>query len=120
MALRDTRIEVGTPEDDGAVPIVLTGELDQASADQLREALEEAVGEHAAVIRVDATDVKLLDSTSLGLLLFFARKLLDRGGYLELTYATQTVRRTLEIASLGRAMRVIDAREDDSGRLSHR
>lgn len=116
MEIRDNRIEIGTPEDDGAVPIVLTGELDQASADQLREALEEAVGARATIVRVDATGVRLLDSTSLGLLLFFARKLLDRGGYLELTYATRTVRRTLEIASLGRAMRVIDALGDaDSG-----
>jgi anti-anti-sigma factor len=104
----DARIEVTSSPVDGEVSMELTGELDQARADQLREALEQATGEpEVTVVRVDARGLTLLDSTSLGLLLYFARKLMDRGGFLELTYALPTVRRTLDAASLGRAMRLV-------------
>jgi anti-anti-sigma factor len=112
MGMSDTRIEIGEPANDGGVPIRLTGELDYARADELRQALETAVGRRTTIVRVDARGLRLLDSTSLGLLLFFARELHDRGGYLELRYATATVRRSLEVASLGKSLRLV---EDTTG-----
>jgi anti-anti-sigma factor len=117
MSPDDTRIEVGEPAADGGVPIRLAGELDQARADQLREALEAAVGESTTVVRIDGRHLRLLDSTSLGLLLFFARKLQERGGYLELRYATATVQRTLDVASLGRSLRLVDEACEDPAEL---
>jgi anti-anti-sigma factor len=115
MGMDDARIEVSEPAGDGSVAMRLTGELDQARADQLRRALETAVGDRTAIVRIDARDLRLLDSTSLGLLLFFARKLHDRGGYLELRYATAGVRRTLEVALVGRSLRLVD---DSTGQPS--
>jgi anti-anti-sigma factor len=117
MSTDETRIEVGEPAADGGVPIRLTGEIDQARADQFREALELAVGETTTIVRIDARHVGLLDSTSLGLLLFFARKLQERGGYLELRYATATVRRTLDVASLGRSLRLVEEPSEDAAEL---
>src|SRR5437899_2428027 len=108
MGTDDTRIEVGEPANDGGIPIRLTGELDQARADELRQALETAVGKRTSIVRIDARGLRLLDSTSLGLLLFFARELHDRGGYLELMYATSSVRRTLDVASLGKSLRLVE------------
>ncbi|MDX6495521.1 MAG: hypothetical protein QOE17_1507, partial [Gaiellales bacterium] len=113
----DETIEVGEPAADGGVPILLAGDIDQARADQLREALESAVGETATVVRIDARNLRLLDSPSLGLLLFFARKLQERGGYLELRYAAATVRRTLDVASLGRSMRLVEETCEDTAEL---
>jgi len=117
MSTDETRIEVGEAATDGGVPIRLTGEIDQARTDQFREALELAVGETTTIVRIDARHVRLLDSTSLGLLLFFARKLQERGGYLELRYATPTVRRTLAVASLGRSLRLVDEASKDPAEL---
>jgi anti-anti-sigma factor len=112
MGRDNTRIEVGKPAHDGGVPIRLAGDLDYALADELRQALETAVGKRTRIVRIDARGLRLLDSTSLGLLLFFARELHDRGGYLELRYATATVRRTLDVASLGKSLRLV---EDTTG-----
>jgi len=117
MSLDETRIEVGEAAADGGVPIRLAGDIDQARADQLREALESAVGETTTVVRIDGHHMRLLDSTSLGLLLFFARKLQERGGYLELRYATPTVRRTLDVASLGRSLRLVEETCDNPAEL---
>lgn len=94
-------------EQDGSATIELAGELDLATAEQLRDALEAAC-DGARIVRVDATRVTLLDSTSLGVLLYFARELRDRGGYLELSFATPAVKRALHVASLGRALRLSD------------
>jgi anti-anti-sigma factor len=117
MGTDDTRIEVGTPANDGGVPIRLAGELDQARADELRQALETAVGKRTSIVRIDARGLRLLDSTSLGLLLFFARELHDRGGYLELRYATATVRRTLNVASLGKSLRLVEEEAGEPAEL---
>ena len=98
--------------DDGSVTIELAGELDLATAEQLRDQLEAACS-GARIVRVDATRVTLLDSTSLGVLLYFARELRDRGGYLELSFATPAVKRTLHVASLGRALRLADRADEE-------
>ncbi|MDX6521967.1 MAG: hypothetical protein QOG02_1521 [Gaiellales bacterium] len=104
-------IDVRSIAGDGAVVIALAGELDLATADQLRDALERA-GEGGKTVRVDARQVTLLDSTSLGVLLFFARRLRDRGGWLELIYATPSVAKTLEVAAIGRAIRLVDCSDE--------
>jgi anti-sigma B factor antagonist len=105
-------IDVHSIAGGGAVGIALAGELDLATADRLRDALERAVGEGGDTVRVDARRVTLLDSTSLGVLLFFARRLRDRGGWLELLYATPSVTRTLEVAAIGRAIRLVDCSDE--------
>ena len=104
-------IDVQSIGGDGTVGIALAGELDLATADQLRDALERAA-EGGDTVRVDARRVTLLDSTSLGVLLFFARRLRDRGGWLELLYATPSVTRTLEVAAIGRAIRLVDCSDE--------
>ncbi len=91
----------------GAVVIVLEGEQDIATADRLRDRLEQADESGAAVIRVDATGVTLLDSTSVGVLLFFARRLAERGAELELWYSAPAVQRMVDVSGLGRAVRVV-------------
>jgi len=108
MGTECTRIEIGQPAKDGGVPIRVTGELDYARADELRQALEVAVGKRTSIVRIDARGLRLLDSTALGVLLFFARELHDRGGYLELRYDTQALRRTLDVASLGKSLQLVD------------
>jgi anti-sigma B factor antagonist len=105
-------IDVHSIAGDGTVAITLAGELDLTTADQLRNALERAGSEGGSTVRVDARRVTLLDSTSLGVLLFFARRLRDRGGWLELLYATRSVARTLEIAAIGRAIRLVECPDE--------
>ncbi len=99
---------------DGWASVTLTGELDLASADRLRDVLEGAIDTGVRIVSVDARQVTLLDSTSLGVLLFFARLLRDRGGHLELVYATPSVKRTLQVAALGRAMELVERPAGDS------
>jgi anti-sigma B factor antagonist len=99
--------------------IVLRGELDVAAADRLRSSLEAAVEGGAQTVRVDATGVTLLDSTSLGVLLFFARRLNETGGLLELAFSSPSVRRTLQLAALGRSIRLVRRDGPDDGTWSY-
>jgi anti-anti-sigma factor len=112
VAKRHTLTDKSDTATDGWASVTLTGELDLASADRLRDVLEEAADTGVRIISVDARQVTLLDSTSLGVLLFFARLLRDRGGHLELVYATPSVRRTLEVTALGRAMKLVERPAD--------
>jgi anti-anti-sigma factor len=66
--------------------IDLRGEFDLVGADRLRHALQAAADRGALVVRVDASAVGLMDSTTLGVLLFFGRHFADHGGGMELTY----------------------------------
>jgi anti-sigma B factor antagonist len=91
----------------GAVVITVEGEQDISTADRLLEALEQADAPDTTLVRIDATRVTLLDSTSVGVLLFFARRLAERGAELELEYSTPGVGRVVDVSGLGRAIRLM-------------
>jgi anti-sigma B factor antagonist len=82
------------------------GELDIGSADALREALDAAERE-GDVVRVDASGVRFLDSTALGVLLASAQRLSARGGRLELMNVSPAVRRILDMTLIARTVHVI-------------
>ena len=90
-----------------AVVLVVHGELDIGSADALRAALDSAEAEHTTVVRVDAGEVRFLDSTALGVILACAQRLEARGGRLELLNVTPAVRRILELTLISRTVHLI-------------
>jgi anti-anti-sigma factor len=63
----------GRLDDEGRARLVLTGEIDLASAQAVRGAVGEALDEGAKEITLDLTPVTLLDSTGLSVLLHCAR-----------------------------------------------
>jgi len=71
--------EVSTESGSGYVLVSVVGEVDVATAPQLRDRLEEAVAEGFPTVVVDLTGVTFLDSTALGVLIE-ASKLCEAAG----------------------------------------
>ena len=93
----------------------ITGELDQATAGDLREPLQEAISGGARAVMIDMTDCGFIDSTGLGVIVE-AWKLLqerngDRAGF-SICCPEPEVRRLLEVTGLDQAIAIRDTREE--------
>jgi anti-anti-sigma factor len=91
---------------DGAVVVHLAGELDLYNADEVRDALAEAIAGSPERIVVDMEHVEFVDSTALGVLIE-ARTKLGRDG-LALAAPRLDTRRTLQVSGLDRRLPVHD------------
>jgi anti-sigma B factor antagonist len=85
---------------DGTYVLALAGEIDLAHAPELDAQLSSLVEEGTTQIIVDLLEVPFLESTALGVLLKYSRRLRSTGG--ELTLVTDDVRvaRVIEITGL--------------------
>jgi anti-sigma B factor antagonist len=93
--------------DERAAIVCVPGELDIASADDLRNAIDAAEETKPDVIRVDARGAELLDSTALGVMLAAAQRLAGRGARLELVCTSPAMRRILDLTLIGHTIHVI-------------
>jgi anti-sigma B factor antagonist len=85
-------------------PVVrVVGEIDVATAPELRDALHRLLDHGAHAIVIDLSGVNFLDSSGLGVLLGVHKRLLEQGDApLRLTQAPAAVVRVLEITGLDR------------------
>ena len=72
----------------------------------LGESLRRAELSQAEVVELDFTDVTFIDSTAIKTLALTGRKVLGRGGRIELTVGSENVFQVFEIAGLDRFFRV--------------
>ena len=89
-----------TSRDDGAIQLGIDGELDLATASELREALLEAIGENGAGIWVDLAKCSFMDSTGLRVIIEGARLVAQREGQLGITGLREQPKQLFEITSL--------------------
>jgi anti-sigma B factor antagonist len=92
---------------DGTTLVVLRGDLDLATAPDLRETLIEAIDEGARIV-VDMQAVEFLDSAGLGILVGGLKRARTRGGDLELVCSNSEVLKPLEITGLDRVFTIHD------------
>jgi anti-sigma B factor antagonist len=94
----------------GDSPVVtVAGELDLASAPELRNALVRAISDHrGATVTVDLDGVSALDDTGLGVLLGAAGRAREAGGDLVLVTNSTRLRSRFELTGLSRAIEVRD------------
>ncbi|MGH3746063.1 MAG: STAS domain-containing protein [Micromonosporaceae bacterium] len=90
--------------DDAAV-IGLSGDLDLATAPELRTCLHEALTERTKII-VDMSDLRFLDSTGLGVLVRVHKKAKAVGGVVAFTSVPGNVVKILEVTCLDRVFPV--------------
>jgi len=92
----------------------LRGELDQASAPELREPLSDAIDSGARRVLIDLSDCGFIDSTGLSVLVRAQQQLANDGDGRQLAICCpdSDVRRLLEITGLDRAMGLHDTRDD--------
>jgi anti-sigma B factor antagonist len=65
---------------DGAAILRIEGELDAVTSSEVRPALERLLAERHARIVVDLTDLRLIDSSGVGALVFLYKKAREYGG----------------------------------------
>jgi len=92
-----------------AVVLVLSGRLTAgAGADQLREAVRNAIAGGATRILLNMADVVFMDSAGLSALVVSSELLRNRGGLLRILNAQGPVRHVLQITRLDRVLTCFD------------
>jgi anti-sigma B factor antagonist len=92
----------------------LRGELDHATAPELRAPLDEAIEEGARSFLIDLSDCSFIDSTGLSVIVHARSRVLDedRNGRFEICCPDVQIRRLLEITGIDRAFGVHQTREE--------
>jgi anti-anti-sigma factor len=86
---------------EGTYVLTLGGEADVANAAEVEQALVEILADGGRDVIVDLLDVPFVDSTILGVLLRYSRRLRHAGGTLVLVCDDVRVMRAFEISGLG-------------------
>jgi anti-sigma B factor antagonist len=94
---------------DGTTLVLLRGDLDLATAPDLRETLIEVIDEGARIV-IDMVAVEFLDSAGLGILVGGLKRARSRGGDLELVCSNSEVLKPLELTGLDRVFTIHDRR----------
>jgi anti-anti-sigma factor len=108
------QLQLTTRPHAGHAVVRLKGELDVATADQLRQHLNKArrsCGEH---VILDLTDLEFMDSQGLSVIIGCDKALRAAAGSLALVAPRPIVRRTLEITGLVRRLEIFDSVEEAS------
>jgi anti-sigma B factor antagonist len=85
---------------DGTATVLLRGEIDILTVEQLRVVLGEAVARRPQRIVVDMTGVAFIDSTGLGALISGFQRARDAGVKFALTHPGDNVRQILVLSGL--------------------
>ena len=99
-------LELESRESDEGASVVVRGEVDMATAPQLRDTLLGLVDGGATHIALDCRGLDFLDSSGIGVLLWAHHRLEAAGGHLVVVNARGAVARTLDITG---ASRILDA-----------
>jgi anti-sigma B factor antagonist len=95
---------------DGAVPVVaVRGEIDVATAPQLRECLHRVIAQGDSTLALDLLSVTFLDSTALGVLVGALKRCRELGGDLQLVIADPRIVKIFEITGLTNVFTIDDS-----------
>ena len=110
MALR-------TETESDSLIIWLSGELDHHSARRMREEIDAAVERiKPSRLRLDFADVGFMDSSGIGLIMGRFRLMQLYGGTLEVTGASERIRKVIRLAGLDRLNVLKESGEDPSAK----
>jgi anti-sigma B factor antagonist len=92
---------------DGIFSVSVAGEIDLATAPELKEALGE-VSNGANGVLVDLSKATFIDSTTLGVLMGAVKRLRPGGGELVIACHDSNIRKIFEITLLDRVFKIYD------------
>ncbi len=93
---------------DQVFSVIVVGEVDLATAPELKEALTEVIESGARGVLVDLSDATFIDSTTLGVLMGAVRRMRQRGGELAIACNDPNIRKIFEITLLDRVFNIFD------------
>lgn len=100
--------ESGFNEKEDRLEVVLTGEIDIYSADELKDKLQQIAKEHPDKdMFIDAQNLQYIDSTGLGVLIGILKILKANGKNIIISKPKDNVKKVLEITNLNRIFNVI-------------
>ena len=100
-------------EEVGGLPVVsVVGEIDVATAPQLRDRLQARVAAGSSTIAVNLLDVTFLDSTALGVLVGALKRCREAGGDLLLVVAEPRILKVFEITGLTEVFSIFSSVDD--------
>lgn len=88
--------------DEGVAVITVVGEIDVATAPQLRESLHRVIARGQSTVVLDMLAVTFLDSTALGVLVGGLKRCRELGGELHVVVADARIRKIFEITGLNK------------------
>jgi anti-sigma B factor antagonist len=99
----------------GGVVLTLRGELDAYDAPELRSAFADSMPPGTSVVVLDLSAVSFLDSTVLGAIVGFQRRVREADGELRVVLPGSEARRAFELTGLDRVLDVRPTRESALG-----
>ncbi len=108
-------LQLTTQQIDGHAVIRLKGELDIATADDLRDDLRKARESYGENVILDLTELEFMDSQGLSVIVGCHKAVTAAGGSLALVAPRPIVRRTLEITGLSGRLHLFDSVEEAAG-----
>jgi anti-sigma B factor antagonist len=103
----DGEFELTVTEQSGATVVYAKGELDVASAPQLKAELAGLIAAGSRVLVVDLSEVGFVDSSGLGVLIGAHNEVSRVGGEIRVVVQPQ-VKRILELTSLDEVFTIVD------------
>jgi len=102
-------MQVNSTVDGARAVVTASGELDVATAPELRSYLHKLIDDGASTLIVDLSDVGFLDSTTLGVLISVHKRLAEAGGVVELVIPHARLLRIFQITGLDRVFTIHDS-----------
>lgn len=106
----DFRVEVRNQE--AAIVVAVSGELDLASSPVLEDALERAHNSECSMVIMDLTELEFMDSTGLSVLVKAQQRAYDAGRGFGLVKGGAQVQRLLSLTGIDERMTVADSPEE--------
>ena len=105
---------------DGKVVVHVAGEVDMATAPELRGALDDLIVDQGNLfVTVDLAHTTFMDSTGLNALVLARKNMQARGGFLTLADPPATVLRLFEVAGLTRVFDIVSSDATDLPSAPH-
>jgi anti-sigma B factor antagonist len=105
----EQEFHIGERVDEGVPIITVVGEIDVATAPQLRESLHRLITQGQATVVLDLLGVTFLDSTALGVLVGALKRCRELGGELHVVVADARIRKIFEITGLDKVFPIAEA-----------
>jgi len=105
----DQEFEIAERTDATPPVIAVSGEIDVATAPQLRECLQRVIARGESTIVLDLLGVTFLDSTALGVLVGALKRCREAGGDLHLVVADPRIMKIFEITGLTSVFTIADS-----------
>ncbi len=107
-----TILEVETKEEDGAVRLSLTGELDLSTVQKVEDELRRVEGEGAETVVLDLSSLSFLDSTGLRTIVTADQRARKSGRRLAIVKGPETVHRVFTITRLDERLDMVSGADD--------